>query len=127
MADDNSALLAAGGALGGSVLTFLGHWVNGWFKRKETREQLAAQTAQTMSQTVDAKLKTLMEGYEKRIDDLTGETKSLKDQVTTQDQHIGLLTCHILTLTKLLSKTGIIVPPLPELGDEALDSGIPTD
>lgn len=104
MADDNSAMIAAGGVLGGSVLAVFGTWLTGRFRSKEVTEQ-------TLAQTVDAKLKTLMAGYEKRIEDLT-------DQVNVQDKHIGLLTRHILTLTKLLSKTGIIVPPMPSL-DEA--------
>lgn len=124
MADDNSALIAAGGAIGGSALTFLGHWVTGWFKKVEAKAIADAQTEQTLAQAIDAKLKVLMAGQERRIEDLT-------EQVNVQDRHIGALTRHIIKLTHLLSSRGLNVPPVeglvrPEMVAD-FNSGIPSD
>lgn len=103
MSDDHSTYVAVGGALGGSLLTFLGQWVNGLFNRK-----------QTLTQSIDERLKVLMTGYEKRIEDLTDQVNEQSKQLAGQEAHIGNLTEHILLLTKTLSQNGLVVPPPPQ-------------
>lgn len=74
-------LTGVGGLLGGAFARDLIAWARG--ARKDN-----AEADKILSDTVDEHLQKLLEGYERRVTDLTAEVHALRDQLNNAMQRI---------------------------------------
>lgn len=68
-------------AFGGSTVTAIVNWRRARAKARTLSSKTEAEATRTLSEIIEEKLKTLIDGYEKRIADLTREVDTLRAEV----------------------------------------------